>query len=281
LRGEWRHGGWWYYYLYAMAIKIPMGTWLLLAMTLIGSAWLRSWRPEEWLLVAPAAALIAFVSSQTGFNHHLRYVLPAFPFLFVLASKAFWLARDTRWATGLSSAALAWTIASSLAIYPRGTSYFNEIVGGPANGHRHLHFSNVDWGQDLTLVKRWVDEHPKARPVSIQAFNVVGSEVLGVDYSTPNLWPPAKASRGKPLEELGPRPGWYIVSVNYVQGYSDHSGSHWGRPAQDYANDPSLRYFKEFVPVDRIGYTMLVYQVELSECNRVRELLGLPRLLRP
>ncbi len=29
LRGEWRLGGWWYYYLYALAIKVPLGTWVL------------------------------------------------------------------------------------------------------------------------------------------------------------------------------------------------------------------------------------------------------------
>lgn len=32
LRGEWRHGGWWYYYLYALAIKVPLGTWILVVL---------------------------------------------------------------------------------------------------------------------------------------------------------------------------------------------------------------------------------------------------------
>ncbi len=34
LRGQWRVGGWWYYYLYAMAIKVPLGTWVLLLLAL-------------------------------------------------------------------------------------------------------------------------------------------------------------------------------------------------------------------------------------------------------
>jgi hypothetical protein len=29
LRGEFRNKGWWYYYLYALAIKAPLGTWVL------------------------------------------------------------------------------------------------------------------------------------------------------------------------------------------------------------------------------------------------------------
>jgi hypothetical protein len=35
LRGQWRQGGWWYYYLYALAIKEPLGTWLLALLALI------------------------------------------------------------------------------------------------------------------------------------------------------------------------------------------------------------------------------------------------------
>ena len=29
LRGEWRKEGWWYYYLYGLAMKVPLGVWAL------------------------------------------------------------------------------------------------------------------------------------------------------------------------------------------------------------------------------------------------------------
>ena len=53
LRGEWRKPGWWYYYLYAMASKVPLGVWLLallavfLCLTRRGYAapWRRARRP--------------------------------------------------------------------------------------------------------------------------------------------------------------------------------------------------------------------------------------------
>ena len=82
LRGQWRQGGWWYYYLYALAIKEPLGTWLLallaLAAPFAASGRTANWR-DELLVWAPAAAVLLLVSSQTGFNHHMRYVLPMFP----------------------------------------------------------------------------------------------------------------------------------------------------------------------------------------------------------
>ncbi len=40
---------------------------------------------DELCLLLPA--LIGLVSSETGFNHHLLYVLPALPFLFAHAGR--------------------------------------------------------------------------------------------------------------------------------------------------------------------------------------------------
>lgn len=50
-----------------------------------------------------------------------------------------------------------WLVTSSLWLYPHSLSYFNEVIGGPLNGPRHLLGSNVDWGQDLRYVKWWLD----------------------------------------------------------------------------------------------------------------------------
>ncbi|HEX7376109.1 MAG TPA: hypothetical protein VF278_03305, partial [Pirellulales bacterium] len=122
LRGEWRHGGWWYYYLYGLAIKVPLGTWALFVLAvgvgLVKLAKRSGWKAEsgatrphpgplaegegeecprrgarrdveavgwrdEFVLLLPAAAILVLVSSQTGFSHHLRYVLPIFPFVFI------------------------------------------------------------------------------------------------------------------------------------------------------------------------------------------------------
>lgn len=91
LRGEWKDGGWWYYYLYAFAVKTPHGTQLLLLLALI-SLWLlrrsthRIWQwPSLVILLMPAILIFVLVSAQLEFNHHFRYVLPSFGFLFVLA----------------------------------------------------------------------------------------------------------------------------------------------------------------------------------------------------
>ena len=155
LRGEWADHGWWYYYLYALAIKEPLGTWCLAA-TALGLT-VYDWRPREegppamrlaqagegkslsvsWrdelLVLAPFAAILAFVSSQTGFSAHPHYVVRA-ALCVCLGQQgraSIGNAPICRLAAGVDSgrcARTAWSVGSSLAIYPHSLSYFNELA---------------------------------------------------------------------------------------------------------------------------------------------------------
>ncbi len=78
------------------------------------------------------------VSSQTGFNHHMRYVLPAFPVLCIWCSRLFAVPSPRpaalRWLQRISVMSLAASLSSVLFVYPHTLSYFNEAVGGPKKG---------------------------------------------------------------------------------------------------------------------------------------------------
>ena len=105
LAGELRVGGWWYYYLYGLGVKLPLGTLGLLALSSWLAATSRGYRgppASELALLSPPLIVIALVSSQTGFNHHVRYVLPALPFLFISAGR---LGRER----GLGDRGVWWT----------------------------------------------------------------------------------------------------------------------------------------------------------------------------
>lgn len=58
-------------------------------------------------------------------------------------------------------------IGSSLSTYPHSLAYFNELAGGPRNGHKVLIHSNLDWGQGLLELDRALDCHPEWGPVGI------------------------------------------------------------------------------------------------------------------
>ncbi len=246
LRGEWKHGGWWWYYLYAVLVKEPWGSWCLLGLAMIAAYRVPSsnvtWR-DTLAVVLPGLVLFVLVSSQTGFNRYIRYVLPAFPFAFVWASQAARLLTpaERHWWLPVCGA-LMWSVASSLWVYPHSLSYFNESVGGPAGGHEHLIDANIDWGQDLYELREWLEEHPQAAPVGVACQAYVPLEVLGMKFDS------------VPRE---PQPGWFIVSRH---DRHDRSGAY--------------AYFDRLDPVDSIGGSLDVYHVTASDVTRLHEAQG-------
>jgi hypothetical protein len=348
LRGQWRHDGWWYYYLYALGVKVPLGTWGLVALTLVLGLFRRgyaaTWR-DELCPLAPLIVVLLLVSSQTDMNHHMRYVLPMLPFAFVWMSKgarsfqfsvfSFQFGSNQRWlwpvsrpshtkrpkvstsersgeaaagsgdsrptaagsgdsrptaeldsrlrgsdggSTGPARQAgptrfdrivavavvlcVAASVGSSLWVYPHSLSYFNELVGGPRYGYKHLDNSNIDWGQDLLYLKRWYDKHPEARPLGVQAFwGFPDPKLAGIDAGEVPALPHNESARAMPPDSFGPLPGWYAVSVNRLIDRS-----------RAYA------YFLDLEPVGRAGYSIYIYHLTLEDANRLRRAYGLPEL---
>jgi hypothetical protein len=317
LRGEWRQDGWWYYYLYALGVKVPMGTWGLVALALVlgltRRGYAASWR-DELCLLAPLLVVLVLVSSQTGMNHHMRYVLPMFGFAFVWMSKverSFQFSvfsfqfgsgrvaktvpatfdrtpvadasregdrhillrglrktsqsptrRFDRFVAVAVVVCVAASVGSSMWVYPHSLSYFNELVGGPRYGYLHLNNSNIDWDQDLLYLKRWYDQHSEARPLGVVLFRGRATPSLaGIDAVKVPLAPGTRTPYPLSPEELGPQPGWYAVSVNWLV-----------------TRDGEYAYFRELKPVGRAGYSIYIYHLTLEDANALRRQYGLPEL---
>ncbi|HWE34954.1 MAG TPA: glycosyltransferase family 39 protein [Isosphaeraceae bacterium] len=281
LAGRWRHRGWWYYYLYALAVKVPLGSialvlWGLILVATRHAAAARA--SAEATLLIPAIVLLTFVSSQSGFNHHMRYVLPIFPFLIISTAKVgYFFGRRRRAAGVLALAFLGSSAASVLGVYPHTMSYFNEAAGGPEHGADHLLDSNMDWGQDLLALKRWLDDHPGARPLGLAYFNFLDPRIIGIDFSLPPPGPDGLflGDHDHPMG-LGPAPGYFAVSVSFLKGSEfyapDGRGGLRSIPHGDY------EYFRRFRPIARAGYSILIYHISPREAAAERRRLGLPPL---
>lgn len=285
LRGEWRHGGWWYYYLYGLGVKVPLSFWALalaaLALTVARHPASAPWEDEVTLWL-PALTVLTFVSSQTGFNHHLRYVLPLVPFVVVSTAKLGYFWRTGYWKAGAPVLALlVWGAVSSLSVHSHYLAYFNEVAGGPDNGHDHLLDSNIDWGQDLIYLKAWLDEHPEARPLGLAFYHILDpTPVVGPHFYVPPPGPPGRRPGDTDPMTLGPKPGYYALDVNFVRGASffapDGHGHYVNVKLHDY------EYFRHFRPIAKAGYSIFIYHITAPEANTVRRELGLPPLpLRP
>ncbi len=246
LRGHQQLGGWWYYYIYCLLVKVPVGSWILAIAALATipialSTDSRQSRREAALLWLPPLLLFAFISSQTGFSRYYRYILPAASFVMIGLTRVFAPAvRKCRpWATGIGAVGLLSMVAASLWVYPDSLAFFNAPSGGPAYGHRHLLDSNVDWGQDLYQLRDWINRHPQRRPVYVAYSGVFDPHVMGIENvlsTTPSSEDPAEFP-----------PGWYAISVNHLHGYDDPGGR--------------FTPFLNRDPVDRAGYSIFIYEI--------------------
>ena len=179
LVGELSRNGWWYYFLVALAVKETIACLLLLAASLIAFRWRQAGREELLLLLPPLLFFVVFSLGRVQIG--IRYVLPAFPMMFIFVSSLARLReRWTRVAIGLLLAAHA---AAALRASPDFIAYFNELAGGSKNGYRWLADSNLDWGQNLTRVRAYARERgiaiepdvlPSTGLVAVRANRLVG-----------------------------------------------------------------------------------------------------------
>lgn len=272
MRGRWADHGWWYYYLYALGVKVPLGMWILVLMavgvTIFGRGFNAPWR-DEMVVLAPGLVILVFVSSQTGFSANSRYVIPALPFLFIWTSKvarvfsvrSFMRGRPAFAATVV--AALTWSVGSSLWVFPHSLSYFNELAGGPKGGGEHLLGSNIDWGQDLYYLKTWLDKHPEVNLDGLACGGSYPATLAGLpethDPPVGHKFESTRYDLTDPLDQRGPERGWYALSTNYL-----------------HSREREYRYFLQFETVAMAGYSIHIYHITLEDANRVRRELGLP-----
>lgn len=274
LRGKTYRHGFWYFYLYALAIKIPLGMWMLAIVAggakLVSHARLCEPR-DEMILLAPFFAIFAVVSSETDYTTHFRYVLPALPYAFIWISQVG--AVSSRLWKSIVLAGVSWSVCSTLWYSPHWLSYFNETIGGPRYGHEHLANSNLDWGQDLLYLRDWLKAHPDAQPIGLAYYGMFHPQSIGLRFSDAPGWiiEPEGAAGDIGVEDpldIGPRAGWHAVSANFVVGH----------PFWEYRADGSRRWFKrpyftwfqQLQPVARAGYSIQIFHVTEADVRRLK-----------
>jgi dolichyl-phosphate-mannose--protein O-mannosyl transferase len=164
LLGDQSATGWWYMTPVALAVKTPLAELILFTLALwIGFGRLRTTRLRDlefrwYLLMIPIACYLAaaFVSHS---NVGERHLLPLYPFLFVFTA-AVLLARplSRRRVLTVAAAGLLLVIETAM-VHPHYLAFFNVLAGGPSGGRRYLVDSNLDWGQDLKNLKKYLDDH--------------------------------------------------------------------------------------------------------------------------
>ncbi len=218
--------GWVRFFPFAFLVKTPVPLLLLLTGLLarglgLARAGVAGWKRLRELAWKPAPLLVLFVvywiiSLTSHLNIGHRHILPTYPVLFILLG-AFgsWLDWKRPLALVLVAALGLWYGVESWRIRPHYLAYFNQLVGGPANGYRHLVDSSLDWGQDLPGLAAWLRENNRAprAPVYLSYFGTGDPRYEGIVATRlptlPKIPPP------RPWYWL--EPGIYAVSATMLQ----------------------------------------------------------------
>jgi 4-amino-4-deoxy-L-arabinose transferase-like glycosyltransferase len=249
LMGETSPNGFWYFPFVAFLTKTPVP---LILLFVAGLFLIRKDDLVAMLfLLVPVALMWLGTLKKPDFAY--RYVvLPSLPFMMMLAGRVV-TARCTKkgLAQWVLAALLLWNAGSAVAIFPHHLAYFNELVGGPKNGYKYMLDSNLDWGQDLPTLKKYMDEHKIERIKLAYAgtadpkyYDIDCERLLGVDgYTFDPDFDPGK------LPSCAPTRGIIAISATCLQnigGFYPHASYDW---------------LKQHDPVAVIGHSIFVYDL--------------------
>jgi hypothetical protein len=274
LFGEIKMGGWWYYYFVVLAIKCTLGGLVLFAvativriLSLTRTATGKLQSMDYLLLLGPTVVFLGLLSYHTGLNRHARYMFQFLPLCMVWASQAVTIFPTRPFLRIVMLFFLGWGALSSLRCFPHSLAYFNELIGGSAQGHKYLSGTNIDWGQNVFYLREEI-KHRKWTSVGVSlwvSYNLKLTEIEAEIKKIPRLPKPVPAVSGVHDQDLPLlMPGNYALSVCIVQGSI-------GIPLEPNVEDPTYNgytYFQEFTPIGHVGHSIWLY--ELSEEDILR-----------
>lgn len=166
--GEFSETGWREFFPAAFALKttlpvLMLGGWTLLAL---------GRRRRAWYRVAPLlvfGAIYGAFALGSSLNIGHRHLLPLYPALYVACGMVVHFSQR-RAASLLLGALIAWHAAEALRVRPHFLTYFNQLAGGPAGGHRYFVDSSLDWGQGLPELREWLARHAAGERVYLSYF---------------------------------------------------------------------------------------------------------------
>ena len=261
LNGELSSRGWYYYFLEALLLKLPLG--LLLAATSSVMARLSSARsvlPHSRQIVSPTRErgpttlpsvegtrsrlerttqtarnvwligppLVFFaLASYSRVNLGVRVVLPVLPFLYLLAGGLATVECCRYLKFALLIGCVGWCGTVARVANPHELTYLNELAGSCSKSEPLLLDSNLDWGQGLPALKEWMDKNG-VDCVCLAFFGTDRPESYGICYQRLPGYGQLVGKHRKCVPSTGSKQ-IVAVSTNLIHGL--------------YLNDPSLYAF--------------------------------------
>ncbi len=245
LNGEVYRGGRLAFFPTAILSKLPLPTMIFI----LTGLWLlfrqHNWRKDISLWLLPTVYFITAVTSSLNLGY--RYLMPIWPFMFILAGNSIPLLQKRRHRV-VSILLLIWLALSTLNTYPYFLAYFNEMTADGTRRQR-LVVSDLDWGQDLVGLRDFLADEKDDQPLFLSYFGTTPPEHYDIQYKPLPSWPLHKSITQSYYHPDYPLPGKYALSAANLMGAR-------------FENNPQLfAWFWEQEPIAEIGHSILIYEV--------------------
>lgn len=267
---------WPHYFVMTTLYKTPVPALLFFFIAVVGAYRFsrKTWR-QEIVLITAVVLYFAVASFGDMYIGH-RHILPVIPPAMIFSSKL----AGMLWTSKFRGRAILWggfTLLvlcycwSAVKIHPNYLAYFNEIAGGPERGAEHLMDSNIDWGQDLILLKKYMDEN-RIENVHLIYFGSGDPRYYGVrcKFFFPPSWS-ANVLNSIPSSDLSSAGG---VAVGDYFAISVTRFLEMWRSREEH---DLLDKFRALQPVAKIGYSIYIYRspfalgsLDIKEIDRIR-----------
>ena len=250
--GRFSADGWWWYFPFAFLVKTPAAAvllylWALWAVVRAGRAGIVR---TAYLVIPLVVYWLAAVA--TPLNIGIRHLLPALPPMMILAGAVPARAVRARWrpVAALPALLLVAAATESLLAAPYHLAFFNWPSRAFFDRHEMLVDSNLDWGQDLGRLARFVREHDIPL-LKLSYFGSASPRHLGLAHEVLTAANTYLLCERDLVGATSLAPGdWVAISATNLVGAPF--------PAAD---RDALAGFRHLVPETTIGHSIRVYRI--------------------
>jgi hypothetical protein len=256
LLGQYSRTGWWYYFPVAFALKTTLP---FLLLSLAALAWgarryLRTREGRLLFVLAPFAVYAGFVL-LSRIDIGVRYLLPAYTFLFILGGallERLWRSKRRVWKLTRAGAVVAalllgWMCVEAARAFPDHMTYMNQLASR-APRWWYLSDSNVEWGDDV----RALGEYLRGRgETQVRAMTLGGFLTLhhyGVSYLDALAVP------------KGPPPRYTAVGASFLNGSTVPEHVRGGRPATEEERVNTFDEYRRRTPEKIFGGSIYLFR---------------------
>jgi hypothetical protein len=194
-------------------------------------------RQKTLIIVVTPVIIYMAISMMSNINIGVRHLAPLFPFLFLmggaLLDQLFKTRKLGRLAPIVGLVLLGWMVFVAIRAYPDYLSYTSPLVFGRQNWEV-LSDSNIEWGQDVGALARYLHERGETRVGASLSGGWVTLHLYGIQYI--NLFNENEVARS---------PSRYVaVGAGFLNGSTVPAGIKG--PNGFLTDDERVRFFESY-----------------------------------